>query len=228
MGKLELKYNLTPELREFYIDIARGQCKPISSKLALDYYMQFERFKIQLLLIVYISEHPGKTAAYYARKVNVSRSMIYRTVQEFNKNGRKFFEKHNSSYTDSSGKFHNNKWGGSRAENRYFSELKEAEILFYIKGIVLQKESGYYKIVTAKQVKEHILNKYKIKVSDSYVLKLLKRHHWERYIDDNIYKKYWVASLEMYMEIAKRRPFYYGRKERLSRYLAKYWTPSQE
>jgi len=130
----------------------------ISSKL-MSCKNKHHRSYLQILLSV--SFNPNKKAEEYAQFLGVTKSKVYRIVEQYNNLGESFLE--------------NKNWGGRRKETSYLT-LEEERML--MESIRSRAATG--KIITARDVIKEIEGRLKIKVSDDYVWDLFKRHNWRK------------------------------------------------
>ncbi len=123
---------------------------------------QKEYHKWMYWQIIYsVSLNPGKSAGTIAEILGITNSKIYRTIENYNKNGPDWIK--------------TRKWGGRRKNSSYLSFEEEKELLQTIsskasKGLVL----------TYLDVKSDVEERIGHNVSDDYIWDLFTRHNWKK------------------------------------------------
>lgn len=112
-------------------------------------------------ILLSVSFNPNKKAEDYSQFLGVTKSKVYRVVEQYNKKG--------AGFTD------NLEWGGRRNETSFLTLEEEKKMMENIRSKAAQG-----KILTAKDVIREIAKKIKRKVSDDYVWDLFKRHNWKK------------------------------------------------
>lgn len=144
MRILELEPHLTTA------ELSSKLCKSIKSH---------HRSYWQILLSV--SFNPNKKAEEYALFLGVTKSKVYKVVEQYNKIG--------ANFTD------NIKWGGRRLSTSIMSFEEEEKMM---NGLKHKAVEG--KVLVAKHIKKVIEKKVGKKVSDDYIWDLFKRHNWKK------------------------------------------------
>jgi transposase len=116
-------------------------------------------FIIRILLSV--SFNPNKKAEEYALFLGVTKSKVYKVVEQYNKIV--------ANFTD------NIKWGGRRLSTSIMSFEEEEKMM---NGLKHKAVEG--KVLVAKHIKKVIEKKVGKKVSDDYIWDLFKRHNWKK------------------------------------------------
>jgi transposase len=130
----------------------------LSSKLS-NIIKSHHRSYWQILLSV--SFNPNKKAEEYALFLGVTKSKVYKVVEQYNKIG--------ANFTD------NIKWGGRRLSTSIMSFEEEEKMM---NGLKHKAVEG--KVLVAKHIKKEIEKKVGKKVSDDYIWDLFKRHNWKK------------------------------------------------
>ena len=130
----------------------------LSSKLSSS-IKSHHRSYWQILLSV--SFNPNKKAEEYALFLGVTKSKVYKVVEQYNKNGANFTDHIN--------------WGGRRLATSLMSFEDEGKMMDDLK---LKATEG--KILVAKHIKKMVEKKVGKKVSDDYIWDLFKRHDWKK------------------------------------------------
>ena len=112
-------------------------------------------------ILLSVSFNPNKKAEEYASFIGVSKSKVYRVVEQFNKKGKSFLD--------------SREWGGRRDKTAYLTLEEESKLMDDIRSKAVKGM-----ILTANDVIMEIEEKLKIKVSDDYVWDLFKRHNWKK------------------------------------------------
>jgi len=130
----------------------------LSSKLSTS-IKSHHRIYWQILLSV--SVNPNKKAEEYALFLGVTKSKVYKVVEQYNKIGADFTDHIN--------------WGGRRLATSLMSFEDEEKMMNDLK---LKATEG--KILVAKHIKKVIEKKVGKQVSDDYIWDLFKRHNWKK------------------------------------------------
>ncbi len=130
----------------------------LSSKLSSS-IKSHHRSYWQILLSV--SFNPNKKAEEYALFLGVTKSKVYKVVEQYNKIGADFTDHIN--------------WGGRRLATSLMSFEDEEKMMNDLK---LKATEG--KILVAKHIKKVIEKKVGKQVSDDYIWDLFKRHNWKK------------------------------------------------
>lgn len=130
----------------------------LSSKLSSS-IKSHHRSYWQILLSV--SFNPNKKAEEYALFLGVTKSKVYKVVEQYNKIGADFTDHIN--------------WGGRRLATSLMSFEDEEKMMNDLK---LKAREG--KILVAKHLKKIIEKKVGKQVSDDYIWDLFKRHNWKK------------------------------------------------
>jgi len=130
----------------------------LSSKLSSS-IKSYQRIYWQILLSV--SFNPNKKAEEYALFLGVTKSKVYKVVEQYNKIGADFTDHIN--------------WGGRRLATSLMSFEDEEKMMNDLK---LKATEG--KILVAKHIKKVIEKKVGKQVSDDYIWDLFKRHNWKK------------------------------------------------
>jgi len=130
----------------------------LSSKLSSS-VKSHHRSYWQILLSV--SFNPNKKAEEYALFLGVTKSKVYKVVEQYNKIGADFTDHIN--------------WGGRRLATSLMSFEDEQKMMNDLK---LKATEG--KILVAKHIKKIVEKKVGKKVSDDYIWDLFKRHNWKK------------------------------------------------
>jgi transposase len=130
----------------------------LSSKLSGS-IKSYQRIYWQILLSV--SFNPNKKAEEYALFLGVTKSKVYKVVEQYNKIGADFTDHIN--------------WGGRRLATSLMSFEDEEKMMNDLK---LKATEG--KILVAKHIKKVIEKKVGKQVSDDYIWDLFKRHNWKK------------------------------------------------
>jgi transposase len=130
----------------------------LSSKLSSS-IKSHHRSYWQILLSV--SFNPNKKAEEYALFLGVTKSKVYKVVEQYNKIGADFTDHIN--------------WGGRRLATSLMSFEDEEKMMNDLK---LKATEG--KILVAKHIKKAIEKKVGKQVSDDYIWDLFKRHNWKK------------------------------------------------
>jgi len=108
-----------------------------------------------------VSFNPNKKAEEYALFLGVTKSKVYKAVEQYNKIGADFTDDIN--------------WGGRRLATSIMSFEEENKMMNDLK---LKAVEG--KILVAKHIKKVIEKKVGKQVSDDYIWDLFKRHNWKK------------------------------------------------
>jgi len=108
-----------------------------------------------------VSFNPNKKAEEYALFLGVTKSKVYKVVEQYNKIGADFTDDIN--------------WGGRRLATSIMSFEEENKMMNDLK---LKAVEG--KILVAKHIKKVIEKKVGKQVSDDYIWDLFKRHNWKK------------------------------------------------
>jgi len=108
-----------------------------------------------------VSFNPNKKAEEYALFLGVTKSKVYKVVEQYNKIGADFTDDIN--------------WGGRRLATSIMSFEEENKMMNDLK---LKATEG--KILVAKHIKKVIEKKVGKQVSDDYIWDLFKRHNWKK------------------------------------------------
>lgn len=130
----------------------------LSSKLSSS-VKSHHRSYWQILLSV--SFNPNKKAEEYALFLGVTKSKVYKVVEQYNKLG--------ADFTD------NINWGGRRLATSLMSFEDEDKMMAELK-----QKACEGKILVAKHIKRVVEKKVGKKVSDDYIWDLFKRHNWKK------------------------------------------------
>lgn len=122
-------------------------------------------------ILVYITMHPNLSALEYSKALGITKSKLYRIVQLYNKSGKTFL-------------VGLGKWGGRRETTAYLTTEQEKQVLI----------KGWF---TTTQLQAIILEKTNMKVSKSFVFKLLKKYKWEKYTFKKKPHIRWICHFKM-------------------------------
>lgn len=146
----------------------------LSSKLS-NSIKSHHRTYWQILLSV--SFNPNKKAEEYALFLGVTKSKVYKVVEQYNKIGADFTDHIN--------------WGGRRLATSLMSFEDEEKMMNDLK---LKAIEG--KILVAKHIKKAIEKKVGKQVSDDYIWDLFKRHNWKKKVPRSEHPKRNKAAQE--------------------------------
>ncbi len=136
-------------------------------------------------IIYSVQTNYGKKADDISVILGVSKSMIYRIVQGYNKNGKNW-------------RVYDN-WGGRRQERCLLTLEEEVELL---KEIETEALAG--NILICKHVKKAVESKAGKEVSDDYIWDLFKRHGWKKKVPRQSHPKGDKEKQDDYKKNSKR------------------------
>jgi len=112
-------------------------------------------------IIQTVKVNPGIKAKIISEVFCISIQKVYSVIEGYNKNGKEYKQ--------------GTHWGGRRRENSYMSIQEEEGFLEQ-----LSQKASKGLILTSKDIKKEIETYTKHTVSDDYIRKILKRHHWTK------------------------------------------------